>query len=92
MNIPSWSTSPFWGTFWGQLLGDILGAFVFLFLILLLLRPKVRIAPFLCKISDNYHFKFVNVSILMHTISRPNYMRFEKFLWAMVILITLIEN
>ncbi len=63
MNIPSWSTSPFWGTFWGQLLGDILGAFVFLFLILLLLRPKVRIAPFLCKISDNYHFKFVNVSI-----------------------------
>lgn len=65
-----WSTSAYWNSFWGQftieLLGGILGSFIFLFLALILLKPKVRIVGFLCKlrtaIGPLYLFKFINLS------------------------------
>jgi len=67
----SWSHSQFWGTFWGQftieLIGGIIGAFIFLFIVLIFMKPKVKIADFLCRINPNggasfYMFKFVNIS------------------------------
>lgn len=67
----TWSTSAYWNGFWGQftieLFGGTLGSFIFLFLVLILLKPKVRIAGFLCKVNITtgkplYIFKFVNLS------------------------------
>lgn len=66
----SWYQSPYWGTFWGQfwveLIGGTISAFTFLFLVLYLLKPKIRIAPFLCHVLNSecnyYIFKFVNHS------------------------------
>ncbi len=58
----SWFESPYWGTFWGQfwveLIGGTISAFIFLFLVLYLLKPKIRIAPFLCRVlnSGNNHY------------------------------------
>jgi len=64
-------TSPEWSFVWQEFLidiaGGIIGAFIFLFLILFLLRPKIRIAGFLCRITKQsdifYKFKFVNISL-----------------------------
>ncbi|MFN5557594.1 MAG: hypothetical protein ACK48F_15360, partial [Chryseotalea sp.] len=57
-------------TFYGQLLvellGGMIGSFIFLFIILLILRPKIDIASFICKVQKEgkayYTFKFVNKS------------------------------
>jgi hypothetical protein len=87
MDTTSWSYSPHWGTFWGQftieLTGGILGSFTFLFVVLIFLKPKVKIADFLCKIIPSqgepyYIFKLVNrsffdahdLTIELHSIRR----------------------
>jgi hypothetical protein len=66
-----WSISAYWNSFWGQftieLLGGIIGSFIFLFMVLIFLKPKVRVAKFLCKLGTSsgnplYIFKFVNLS------------------------------
>lgn len=67
----TWSSSAHWGTFWGQLqielIGGTISAFIFLFIVLWLFKPKIKIAPFLCKETTSagnvfYVFKFINKS------------------------------
>ncbi|MBX7125699.1 MAG: hypothetical protein K1X47_08410 [Cyclobacteriaceae bacterium] len=86
----SWPANSYWGTFWGQftieILGGLTGAFIFLFIVLWFVRPKIRIAGFLCKIPnggiDYYHFKFVNDSFFDAHDVKIDCMRFEKFPWV----------
>lgn len=72
-----WSTSPFWSSFWGnlsiELIGGLISALIFLFFVLIFFKPKIKIAPFLCKVDSTppyYLFKFVNKSLFAaHEIS-----------------------
>lgn len=65
-----WYENANWSNFWGQLTIELIGGFlsslIFLYFVLLLFKPKVKIAPVLCKknIAGQiyYSFKFVNTS------------------------------
>jgi hypothetical protein len=57
-----------WSHFLFGLTYATVASLLFLFVVLLLFKPKIRIAPFLCKVANQgepeyYSFKFVNRSI-----------------------------
>ena len=56
-----------WSHFLFGLTYAIVASLMFLFIVLFLFKPKIRIAPFLCKLTNPgepvyYSFKFVNTS------------------------------
>lgn len=56
-----------WSHFLFGLTYAIVASLIFLFIVLFLFKPKIKIAPYLCKVANvgevpYYSFKFVNMS------------------------------